>query len=192
MDIQVDLDGVCYEWSKTARYMLREYRGYSKDGPLGQESTHWDYIKEHVSKEDWKWLWSDGVRLGVFRYGHCVRGARRGLEALSARGHKLYIATMRPESAVSDTLDWISYYFKDIPLSGVNILREGDSKARLDGDILVDDKVKNVLEWAETGRLALLFSRQWNQEAFGRQSHWEIFRVGDWEHVVDTIKWRYG
>jgi len=27
--IAIDLDGVCYEWDRTARYMLREYRNLS-------------------------------------------------------------------------------------------------------------------------------------------------------------------
>ena len=163
--VAVDCDGVLYEWSKTARYMLRAYKGYSADGPMGTESTSWDYIRDHVEPEDWAWLWREGVELGLFRYGHVVQGAVIGLRALQ-RSHKLVLVTHRPASAVNDTLDFISYISnsKQDPIrwSGIHVLTNEEPKSEVGADILIDDKPDNVGEWWITGRHAVLFGRPWN------------------------------
>mgnify|MGYP001587805304 CR=1 FL=1 len=88
MRIAVDMDGVCYEWERTARYMLREYRDV-----VTPESTAWDSIKDDIPREDWKWLWTWGVQQGLFRYGHMVTGARIGLQELVSQGHALAIVS---------------------------------------------------------------------------------------------------
>lgn len=177
MRIAVDLDGVCYEWERTVRYMLREYRGTQTVGP----SQHWDDIQQQVSYGDWQWLWSEGVRLGLFRYGHMWKGARRGLQALHDRGHDLVVVTHRPESAVVDTAEWVAYHFRDIPLRGLNILSSGQPKTSVGWDLLVDDKPSNVREAHRAGREAILFDQPWNQETVAG------YRARGWKDVVEWI-----
>lgn len=158
--VVVDLDGVCYEFDRTARYMLRNFRGYTN---LRGESTHWDHIKQSVDPADWQWLWSEGVERGLFRYGHMVSGARVGLERLRDRGYRLRVATKRPAQATSDTLDWISMYFQGIPLDGLHILGPDETKAQVNGDWLIDDNTDNLREWLDTGRKAIQFLQPWNE-----------------------------
>lgn len=177
MRIAVDVDGVLYEWDRTARYMLRTYR----DTVVG-ESLTWDYIEQHVPRSDWGWLWTDGVDLGLFRYGHCVAGSIVGLRNLLADGHSLAVVTHRPSSAVPDTLAWLNYI--NIQWSEVHILSNGESKAQVDADILIDDKMENVIEWAASGRKALLFDRPWNQQIEATR----IERCYDWRDVVNSVK----
>jgi 5'(3')-deoxyribonucleotidase len=170
----VDVDGVLYQWDKTARYMLRTMKGYSADGPLGQPSTHWNSIQEHVSKEDWAWLWNSGVRLGLFRYGHLYTGAIEGVRALSGMGDVVVI-THRPRSAVQDTLDWLSYL--KLPFTETHLLTSGQPKSQVPHcDFYVDDKPDNISDFmVNTKGIACLMRRPWNQgfAAPVEASNWE-------------------
>ncbi len=159
--------------------MLNVYRGYAlKVG----DWIDWNWLQHQVDKEDWSWLWSEGVALGLFRYGHIIKGAIIGMNRLAAVGHELVVVTHRPQYAVKDTIDWLSY--ARLPFSGVHILSNGEPKTTVDADILIDDKWDNVEEWALTGRNALLFDQSWNQRT-GLPS--SIRRVYGWECVVKEL-----
>lgn len=181
--IAVDLDGVLYEWDRTAQYMLRTYRGLRH---MHTESASWDWIKDNVSPEDWKWLWSEGVERGLFRYGHMTTGARVGLEHLVDAGFKLKIVTHRPASAVMDTIDWLSLYLQDIPLAGIHILSNQEPKTVVDADILVDDKPQNLVEWKDEGRIALQYARKWNRSFFDADIDW----CDGWSDVPKVLRER--
>ncbi len=186
MKIAIDLDGVCYEWQRTYRYMMREYRGV--DMPPVEEFWHyWNAPDQFTSAADRKWLWTQGVKHGLFRYGHMVKGTRLALTNLSWAGHELSIVTHRPKNAVNDTLDWLSLYFKDIPLAGLHIMTNGESKADVDAQILVDDKPENILEWADRkpNGLAICFDQPWNQNV---QEGGAVVRCWGWEDVVDSVR----
>lgn len=188
MRIGLDLDGVLYEWSKTARYMLRSMKGYPKDGPMGKESTSWNYIKENVSREDWRWLWSEAIHLGLYRYGHLTPGAIEAVRALSERGDVVLI-TQRPKAAVGDTLDWLSYM--KLPITEYHILTEQEPKSSVTAcDFYIDDKPANCYDLATNTKGAVfLWNRPWNHEV-----QWDhtfntlpIIRVYSWAEVYDYI-----
>lgn len=167
MRIGIDLDGVCYHWERTARYLLRERlpnSPYTKDGPLGRTSTHWDYIPDNVSNAHWTWLWTWGVKEGLFRHGHIIKGAVEGLKDLAADGHDLIVITHRPKQAVNDTLQWLSYL--NVPLSGVHILTQEEPKSEIPCEIYVDDKPENVVDYTlnTEAKLVALFDQPWNQK----------------------------
>ncbi len=184
MRLAIDLDEVVYSWDRTAHYMLREYRGYNRTTLPGQ-SPSWTYIPDTISKFDWQWLWTEGVKLGLFRYGHMVTGARIGLQHLRDAGHEIVVVTHRPEQATSDTLDWVGHYFKDIPLAGLHILSDEAPKSTVKADLLIDDKMESCLEWRGTTREpAILFDHPWNRgsEEAG------ILRARDWKHVIEIVE----
>jgi hypothetical protein len=163
--------------------MLREYLGLDIHG----EAQTWDWnIDEGVSALDWQWLWSEGVKQGLFRYGHMVKGARLGLEALIRQGHTIEIATHRPANAVNDTLDWLSLYFRDIPVSGIHILSNGEPKSSVMCDLLIDDKGANATEWVKSGRPALQFMRPWTSN---EPLAWKANGWADVWGVVNMIEW---
>ena len=168
MRIGLDVDGVLYQWDKTARYMLREIlpgSTYSKYGPLGRTSTHWGYIQENVSKDDWSWLWKEGVAMGLFRYGHSFPGMVKDVRALAEKGD-LVIITHRPQQAVNDTLDWLSY--QKLPLSDVHLLtrQEPKSSVRPECDVYIDDKPENCADLARnTSGKVFMMSRDWNRHS---------------------------
>lgn len=189
MRIGVDVDGVLYKWSKTARYLLREAlpdSPYKAPGhPLHTEATHWGYIEEHVSPEHWRWLWTEGVRIGLFRHGHIIKGAMEGMRNLADDGHDLFIVTHRPKAAVTDTLQWLA--FCDFKLAGVHILTDQQPKSTVKCDVYVDDKPENVedLRYNTDARLVTLFDAPWNR-------HWipplGIQRVANWGDFVQLVR----
>ena len=168
MRIAVDLDGVLYEWDKTARYMLRSYKGHSASGPMGHESTSWDYVERHVGSADWNWLWNEGVDLGLFRYGHVVTGAQSAIRDMRTAGNTVIVVTHRPSTAVPDTIAWLDLFQKKeagVVFDGIHILTNGEPKHTVAADVLIDDKPANLEGWVGHGRQGILFDREWNQGA---------------------------
>jgi 5'(3')-deoxyribonucleotidase len=166
MRINFDLDGVLYQWDKTARYMLREIlpgSPYSKNGPLGKQSTDWHYIQQNVQPEHWDWLWKEGVALGLFRHGHMFPGAIKIVRQLAQLG-EIFIVTHRPKQAVPDTLAWLAY--QQLPISGVHILTNGEPKSSVVTEgIFIDDKPDNVHDVDRVHSDAVttyLMRRPWN------------------------------
>lgn len=183
--IGLDLDGVCYQWEKTARYMLREIlpnSPYTKDGPLGQPSTSWDYIEGNVSKEHWRWLWDSGIPLGLFRHGHLYPGTIKAIREL-AEFADVIVCTSRHKQAVVDTCSWLDY--QRLPIKGVHILG-GEPKSSIKPcDVWIDDKPENCYDLQSTGALVCIPDRPWNQHA----NHTDgLIRVHSWDEFVKIAK----
>lgn len=195
MRLGIDIDGVMYHWDRTARYMLREVlpgSPYKKDGPLGQESQHWDHIQELVAPEHWKWLWTEGVRLGLFRHGHLYPGTIQAIRRLAELGD-IVVITSRPKAAVPDTMAWLAY--QQLHISEVHILVNGEPKSSVPScDIYIDDKFENCVELERnTEGFVCLMDRPWNQaglfwprvrswaefEGFARQTAQELKEVAE-------------
>lgn len=182
MRIGVDLDGVVYQWSETARFLLNW-----KFGVEVGESTHWDYIKECVTPEQWNWLWADdpdgGVGRGLFRHGHCYKGSFEALKEIDRIGDIVTI-THRPKSALDDTLSWLS--FNKVATSAVHLLyrSENKSEVRPTCQLYVDDKVANCVDLADnTSGVVCLWDRPWNRsEQWGMSS--DIVIIDSWEQFI--------
>lgn len=185
--IAIDLDGVCYEWDRTAKYMLRTYRHLDSDPSMSAPTTSWNYIKDNVTVEDYAWLWEEGVELGLFRYGHVVKDAIVSLNNLHEAGHKLMAVTHRPTAAVKDTLAWLTYL--NLEWDQVHILSYGQPKSSVKGDCLIDDKPANVIEWAMAGREAILYDRTWNKDELKEdgRSVPRVQRAYGWMGVMHAI-----
>ena len=197
--IGVDIDGVMYKWIKTAHYMLRDvmpdspYKG-KKNGLLaGHENqvTHFNWTKENVAPEHWRWLWDEGVKLGLFRYGHLYPGTIVAMRELAEIG-ELVIITHRPVSAVSDTLAWLS--FLDLPFAGVHILTNQEPKSSVHPqcDIYIDDKPENVEDLAvhTHAEMVVMPDRPWNQH-FKEPSPFcgsEVRVVYSWQEFIDLAR----
>ncbi len=167
MRIAIDMDEVLYSWERTARYLLRNE--YAKP-----EWMYWDALQQPFS--EWsiagqigqaaeRWLFTEGVELGLYRHGHVVTGAMRGVRRLKAEGHELVVVTHRLEGGVQDTLAWIDFHFgreDPYPWSGIEILSDGRSKTTVPFDRLIDDSPKNIADARAVGRDGVLFGASWN------------------------------
>lgn len=170
----LDIDGVLYRWTSTAQHLLGEY--WNNDPG---ESQDWDWIKNHVSKETWKWLWSDGVeKYGLFRYGSLFKGSRDFLIRAEPYCDNVVI-TSRPANAVRDTMDWLSY--QKVPTAEVHIIGvTPKSQVMPQCDVYIDDATHNCLDLLQNTEADVIMpDRPWNQdfgdepEGFHRTSSWE-------------------
>lgn len=183
--VGLDIDGILYKWEPTARYMLRNVMPdspYKDDPRLKTSSTHWGYLKDVVSKEAIKWLWSEGLRLGMFRHGHMYPGTIEAVRRLSARA-EIVIITHRPKAAVPDTLAWLAYH--QLPISEVHILSNQEPKSMVgDLDWFLDDKPENCYDMVNErpATNTWLWTRPWNEAApFG-------WRVKTWEQFENAVR----
>lgn len=188
MRIGVDIDGVCYMWEKTARYMLREIlpdSPYKKDGPMGQASVSWQYIQNNVSDQHWRWLWSEGVRLGLFRHGHMYPGTIKAIRRLFELGDVVFI-TKRPKSAEQDTIDWLAYH--RMPPHVLHVTQTAKSSITPHCDIYVDDNMDVCLDLRDnaTGTVVVMH-RPWNQ-FLKTAPNGRLRRAYDWQQFVDIVE----
>lgn len=179
----IDVDGVMYQFQKTALYMLNTMKGY--DLKL-EDFTYWNQPKDHVSNNDWQWLWSGGVKDGLFRYGHLYKGTIEAIRTLNKLGD-VVIITHRPSNAIQDTLDWLAYL--RLPFMGTHLLTDGQAKSAIKCDLYVDDKPENIEDFAmNTTAVSLLWDRPWNASAkleSGFGLPWRAHRISTWQEVVD-------
>lgn len=184
--IAVDLDGVVYKWSDTARWLL-----LWKFGVEVGESQHWSYIEENVTEQQWAWLWQDdedgGIGRGLFRHGHCYKGSFEALKELDQIGDIVTI-THRPKAALNDTLQWLAFH--RVPTSAVHLLYREESKSSVQPhcQVYVDDKMENCIDLFEnTEGLVCLWDRPWNQhQQKGMPKGIKI--VHTWDEFVQLTK----
>lgn len=189
--IGVDIDGVMYCWQKTACYMMREIlpnSPYTKDVLNEGKWSHWDYMQGNVSPEHWEWLWTEGVKLGLFRHGHLYPGTIKAIRRLAELGDVVAI-THRPKHAVHDTMAWLAY--QNLPLSGLHILTNQEPKSGVKPEchVYIDDKPENVRDlYHNTGALLVcLMDRNWNQH-FDCGDGYGLYRVGGWQQFIDRVE----
>jgi len=157
--IAVDIDGVLYNYSKTACFLLNEYKGYNLNW---EETDDWNWLQGQVSNNDWQWLWSAGVKLGLFRHGSLISGAIKGIRELATLG-RIIIATSRQPSAVQDTIDWLS--FQKLPIEELHILgRNDERKASIVPrfDLAIDDSPKEIQAYVDARIPVLAFRARYN------------------------------
>lgn len=193
MRIGLDIDGVMYQWDKTTRYMLREVL---PDSPykdlLHQDSLSWDWVQERVAPEHWNWLWTEGVRLGLFRYGHLYSGTIQAVRELATLGEVVLI-THRPKQAVNDTLAWLTY--QNLPLAGVHLLTNQENKASVRPwcDVYLDDKPENITDLCEgtPAQLVCLMRRPWNLAWEHPPTGQRFEVVKDWKEFIQKVRARW-
>lgn len=186
--IGIDLDGVIYRWSDTARFLLLNEFGID----VG-ESLHWDHIKDQITEDQWAWLWHHekelgGVGKGLFLHGNCFPGSFEALKELDTIGD-ITIITHRPKTAVIDTLRWLATH--EVPAPGIHILyrEEPKSSVKPECQIYVDDKADNCIDLMEnTDGLVCLWARPWNTVDRENGLPEEIQVIDNWQTFIDLAK----
>jgi uncharacterized HAD superfamily protein len=195
MRIGLDIDGVMYMWQKTACYMIREVLPNSpyKDAPLREEFwSGWDWLKTQIAPEHWEWLWTEGVRLGLFRYGHLYPGTIQAVRTLAEQGHEVVLITHRPQSAVPDTLAWLALL--NLPLAGLHLLTNAEPKSRVRPmcDVYLDDKPDNIVDLCENtdAERVVLMRRPWNEVWTPDVASWPSYAYDarDWNEFIEIVE----
>lgn len=185
--IALDLDGVCYNYSATACFLLNHYKGYNLDWTL---TNDWDWLLKQISKEDWKWLWDGGVKEGLFRYGSIIKGAAEGVKELAKMG-KIVVVTSRPTNAIQDTLDWLA--FMKIPVAELHIMSHGQNKAVVKPDVAIDDGPHNIKDYLDAGIETIVFKQPYNEMYHtGFDDSTSMYVADGWGDVVTGVEYVFG
>lgn len=190
--VGLDVDGVLYRFTDTAAFLIKQH--WDVELPAGGEWPTWNYVKDNVTPEIWKWLWSDAItEHSLFRYGSLYKGAREFLVHTEPYCDNIII-TSRPPTAVQDTVDWLSY--QRVPMSGIHILgQEPKSSVQPQCDVYVDDALHNIQDLIEnTTAHTIMPDKPWNQgtiyatlgiktDLIGRT----FTRTSSWEEIEDVI-----
>jgi len=188
LHVVLDLDDVVLEFTSGVIDAVNRDFGVNIDARTKTEYSFGQYLDQHIGRDWWEWL-EDHAWLWGEKFKP-VDGALGSIEKLRAAGHWIELVTAKPEWAEDQVWVWLARYKPRVhqvtfaPMQDV-------SKADLspDGDVLVDDRWENCLEWAETGRLAILFSRSDNAQ-YGRFESLpdHIVRANNWASVLRTIE----
>lgn len=91
------------------------------------------------------------------------------------------------------TLDWVGYYFGEIPESDIHFVNHYSTEAlpksavckTLGIDLMIDDHIENARDLATNNIVTILLEKPWNRhDTF---DHPLIYRVKDWEEIIESL-----
>jgi len=183
MRIGLDLDGVVYNFDKTAQYMIAKHLGLEK-----REDLPWDHGQywRGADKASWNWLWRPENTDALFRHGHLYTGSIEGVRALAELGD-VVVVTKRPRHALRVTIDFLRYHFDEpFPFADIRLLHD-EPKSSVPCDVYIDDNIpiaKDILTRTRAGMI--LVNRPWNfpeEGAYGRAR-----RANSWDEIVAHVE----
>jgi hypothetical protein len=184
LDIGVDLDGVCYDFSAALRRWLQ---GRGRPPGSMPPPTRWDFYTEQwgMSLPEFLAACNEATDAGfLFADGAPEPGTVMTLRRFADSGHRVHIITDRMfgkgGSAEANTRRWLAAH--RIPFSSLTF---SPDKTVVRVDTAIDDKPGNYEALDAVGHLPYLRSRPWNEGHPAR-------RVGSWaefEAVVDCLAW---
>lgn len=187
LDIGIDLDGVCYDFTSSLRHYLVEHEGYDPVAIAGgghdDPDATWSFFEDNwgLSLDQFLDFCNKGVDAGVvFCKGEPFVDTVESLNALKDAGHYLHVVTSRSFGTKShhNTADWL--YEHDIPFDSLIFTPHKHVFSGL--DLMVDDYEKNWRGMWEEGVTTYLYTRPWNQ-------HVETgFRVDSWQEFLEVVE----
>lgn len=186
LDIGIDLDGVCYDFSGALRrFLRREGRPLASMPP----PTCWTFYDRDWGMSDAEFLAAcdAATDTGVlFWSGDPYPDTDWALHALKAAGHRLHVVTDRSFGATGVAKQATKYWLErhGLPFDTLTITRD---KTVVPVDVIIDDRCENYDALNAAGHRPYLFTRPWNAHHPGR-------RVGSWREfltVVDMLARRW-
>jgi 5'(3')-deoxyribonucleotidase len=180
--IGIDVDGCVYHWTKAVNEALADK--FEVEGL--EEHTHWDYLQEHVSKQQWEWVWSaDAAEMVFGRLDMIFPGAKQAVNQL-CQDHEVHFVTHRhPRRVGGITGHWLRYHFRNY--TGVHVIHNRCEKHTLGTwDVFVDDKPSTVEEFLENTEARVLMPvRPYNEHLVdsGR-----LFVFDHWDEVPGLVE----
>jgi len=110
-------------------------------------------------------------------------GMQECIRKLAEEGHELFIATSSPVTGILDKIGCYEEHFPEFSWAKGNIIPI-TKKYVLSGDIIIDDKLENVLE--SSCSYKLLVDAPWNQDI--KDDSTKFLRVRDAEQIYTAIQ----
>lgn len=180
--IGLDMDGVLYNWERAVRNLVMERTG--QEVPL---STSWDFLKQTIGPETWRWVWKPEQVVRMFSEGRAYPGAVAGALALRGLADQLYILTSGPFVSTSAKVGWLEKV--GIRYNRFVRLEMGTPKTVVPCDLYVDDgpHVAEQVVRARFDTRLILVDRTYNREV---EDHPRITRARGWAEVVRSAQKR--
>lgn len=122
-----------------------------------------------------------------------VKDAVNGIVQLIADGHEVVFITHRPPSTDQATRRWLERWGLVSGLAEPRVVFADRTSGHKQGhnlDVLVDDKMNNLVSVVSEGGYGILFDQPWNRHArlYPQPKHARrIFRAASWWHVGSLI-----
>lgn len=130
----------------------------------------------------WKWM---RKRSWLWSNFEAIPGAIGSIERLRQEGHYLEVVTSKPAWAEANVWQWLGKWKP--PVNRVTITDPDAYKSEAtNADVLVDDKLENVRDFARTGRYGLLFTRPHNRQRYSGTPL--VTRVNGWPQVMEWVR----
>ncbi len=156
-----------------------------------------DDPKFEITKEECIELWHKyGMNITWPTDTPLVHGSRKWVEMLRSAGKRYSIITARngnDQIKKRRTLDWVGYYFGEIPESDIHFVNHYSTEAlpksavckTLGIDLMIDDHIENARDLATNNIVTILLEKPWNRhDTF---DHPLIYRVKDWEEIIESL-----
>jgi len=117
-----------------------------------------------------------------------VQGSTSVMKTLHGKYH-IVIATSRPLKTQKETIEWLKKNFKFHEFVSTREIGKGN----IELDVLIDDNLGNVKDFATRNKFAILFSQPWNsdvkdQDMLGLLREKKVVRCKSWEEVLEALK----
>ncbi|MFA7707394.1 MAG: NUDIX domain-containing protein [Candidatus Pacearchaeota archaeon] len=188
LKIGIDIDGVVADFSRKFIEFYNRKTGNQVSMKDWVTYNFWDFLP--ISKEEGKALMDEFYLLSDFDEISLIEGAKEGIFWLSKES-EIYIITARPLKWAEKTKSFFDKHFFG---KKINLIHSRDNKDKtiykreicrnLGISILIEDYGDIALQCADIGVKVILLDYPYNQGA----RHKNIFRVNNWEEVLEEIE----
>lgn len=181
LHLAIDLDDCVLDFVGGVRQAIKkEYGVELRDEDITDFNLR-PFLDPIIGRSWWAWMRD---RSWIWSHFDAVDGAIGTLDRLRRDGHYLELVTSKPEWAEANVYRWLGKWRP--PFQRVTIVGPEDFKVDFtDADLLVDDKLENIMEFSRAMRRALLFTRPHNSRAMLPQG---AVRVDGWPEVYSEIR----
>jgi 5'(3')-deoxyribonucleotidase len=182
MNILLDCDGLLADFTGAVVALVNRRTGRTY---TAEDVTQWDMLaalgEQHLAAE---------LHREICQPGFCsklqpFRGALAALNTLRHIGHVTIVTAPYVGSVywMGERLDWLRQHMGVRPSARDVIFAA--RKEQILGDVLIDDRVENVCDFARSGRPAILWDRPYNRAA---ELPTDVSRALTWEDVYVRVR----
>jgi len=185
MRVGIDIDGVIFPWTDAANRAVSRQFGINVTG----DHEHWDWLKSQITREQWRWLWSEEGQKKVFdRPTYVYPGVQEAFGRILDAGHECHFVTHRdPTTCGMATTRLLAKQFAGHSWAGLHVLRDSPKHALMKWDVFIDDKPDTVMDFLTLTRTKVFApARAWNTELAAVKTR-RLVRYEDPNEVADWI-----
>lgn len=182
LKIAIDLDGVLADASKIWIRLLNEKFNIVV---TKSDVNKWDFWKkiniskqafENTLNEAWEeWSTVEETEINLCQKVRTIRNLG-----------KTNLVTARNEKTMNNVMKWLRK--NKIEFDNIIVVDEFYSKAKLDYDVFIDDSPIQIMEIANSKKLALIYNQPWNSNVKERNNLIRINNFFEAEKIIEKYK----